>query len=418
MDVAASFDDFSLLVAAVHRANLTDEFLGDGPFTVFAPHNDAFEDLMNKLHITMDDLLNLPNLHEVLLYHVVPDYMTYSQLTQSQNGSTLSTLQGDAIQIFHIDSETVLMDPQGSVAMIDPSDVRAQNGIVHVIDTVMLPLFESIAHIATALDAFSILVSAIHKAGLAGAMISPGPFTVFAPTNDAFHALATTLGITVDDLLELDILRKVVLYHVVSSEQYNTPNLIEFAEDNTPIYTMNGQSLSPKVVNGDVVLLGADGAESLIIIADVYAKNGVAHVIDRVLLPAFDSVMDVATTFDSFSILLAVVNQAGAIVSSILAGDGPFTIFAPTNAAFYTYLNDTNMNMTQLLGSDELMQVLLYHCVNELYTKDDLNGVTIATKNGETIDAHVVNNNDVILYDKNGGVARIIIPDVVAKNGI
>ncbi len=221
VEIAVDDDNFSILVAALQEADLVDALSGDGPFTVFAPTNAAFEALLVDLGITAEQLLSQSMLADVLLYHVVAGEVLSSALTE---GMEATTLNGEKIT-FTLDGGAKV---NGSV--ISAVDIEATNGVIHVIDKVLVPAgFEldaeepvapenSIVEIALGNENFSILVAALQKADLVGALSGEGPFTVFAPTNAAFEQLLATLNITADELLNQPDLAKVLLFHVVSGK--------------------------------------------------------------------------------------------------------------------------------------------------------------------------------------------------------
>ena len=186
---------------------------------------------------------------------------------------TLDTLEGEQIKLRFEDGMLVLND---SVKIII-KDVMASNGIVHVINTVLIPPSlapKSILEIASADPRFSTLVSAVKATGLDHVLAGEGPFTVFAPTNDAFEALKTKLGGT---LPSGDALKKVLLYHVATT-RVSAMQLLEAGM----VKTVLGQDVSAKTVGADVVLNGT----VKVLIADINASNGVIHAIDSVLIPA------------------------------------------------------------------------------------------------------------------------------------
>ncbi len=275
VDIAAGNQDFSILVAALQKADLVGALQGDGPFTVFAPTNAAFEKLLSSLGITAEDLLNHPQLKEVLLYHVV-------------SGKVMSTDLQNGMQATTLSSQTITVDLTSGVKInssnVTAADIEATNGVIHVIDTVLVPstfqLTQEPAVPATVVDValsnsdFSILVAALQKADLVGALQGEGPFTVFAPTNAAFEKLIANLGISAADLLNQPDLSKVLLYHVVSGKVMSTD-----LSDGLAAKTLNGENLVFDL-NGGVKVNASN-----VISADIVAGNGVIHVIDTVLVP-------------------------------------------------------------------------------------------------------------------------------------
>ena len=273
--IAAGSEDFTILTAALETAGLTEALQGEGPFTVFAPTDAAFENLLSALSISAEDLLAQPQLADVLLYHVVAGSVMSGDL---QNGMTAETLGGQMITVDL--SEGVKINTSSVIT----ADIKASNGVIHVIDTVLIPeTFQlasataplpSIVDIAVSNPDFSILVAALAKAELVEALQAEGPFTVFAPTNAAFEALLGELGITAEELLGQPQLADVLLYHVVSGAVLSTD-----LQNGMTAETLGGQSITVDLTDGVKI------NKSAVEIADIQASNGVIHVIDSVLIP-------------------------------------------------------------------------------------------------------------------------------------
>jgi transforming growth factor-beta-induced protein len=277
VDVAAGNPAFSTLVAAVKAAGLAETLSGKGPFTVFAPTNEAFAALPKGTVETLLKPENRDALRQVLTYHVVSGDLMAKDL-KSGNVTTVA-------------GSTAAVKVQGGKVSVNnanviKADVDASNGVIHVIDKVLIPPnlmpkppaaaqpTQSIVEIAAGNPTFSTLVTAVKAAGLAETLSGKGPFTVFAPTNEAFAALPKG---TVEKLLKpenRDALRKVLTYHVVSGD------LMAKDLKSGNVTTVAGSSATVKVQNGKVSVNNAN-----VIKADVDASNGVIHVIDKVLLP-------------------------------------------------------------------------------------------------------------------------------------
>lgn len=266
--VALSSSDFSMLVYALDKTGLIQVLNSPGNFTVFAPKNSAFNTLLSDLGLESLDKLSDETLTNVLLYHVLGTRISSGMLTSGYYKS-LSPAQGNTLSMKIDVGSSVKIN--NSVNVVS-ADIQATNGVVHVIDRVMLP--PTIVDIAAANPAFSILVEAVVKADLAGTLSGDGPFTVFAPTNDAFEALFSTLGVNGIADLSAETLAPILLYHVVGGNVTSA----DLEEGQVP--TLNGGidvKLSPSpAINGD----------SKIVLTDVQGTNGIIHVIDKVLLPA------------------------------------------------------------------------------------------------------------------------------------
>ena len=265
VDIAAGDERFETLVAALQAAGLVETLQGTGPFTVFAPTDDAFAKLPAG---TVDALLqDLDALTDVLLYHVVPGDVKASAVVALDSAPTV---QGDMVAI-SVDGSTVMVND----ARVVVTDIEAANGTIHVIDAVLIPPQEpgTIVDIAAGDDRFETLVAALQAAGLVETLQGARPFTVFAPTDDAFAKLPAG---TVDALLQdLDALTDVLLYHVVPGDVKASAVV---ALDSAP------------TVQGDMVAISVDGStvmvnDARVVITDIEASNGTIHVIDAVLIP-------------------------------------------------------------------------------------------------------------------------------------
>lgn len=272
VDTAVADGRFTTLVAAVEAAGLVETLKGEGPFTVFAPTDDAFAALPEG---TLESLLlpeNKQQLTDILLYHVVPGKVMAADVTGL---TSAATVLGKDIAI-KVDMGNVYINE----AKVIITDIETSNGVIHVIDAVILPPAEeasnTIVDIAVADGRFTTLVAAVEAAGLVETLSGEGPFTVFAPTDDAFAALPAG---TLESLLlpeNKQALTDILLYHVVSGKVM-AADVVSL----TSAPTVLGKDITITVKDGKVFL--NDTVE--VIITDIEASNGVIHVIDAVLLP-------------------------------------------------------------------------------------------------------------------------------------
>ncbi|MFP5461259.1 MAG: fasciclin domain-containing protein [Gammaproteobacteria bacterium] len=276
VEIAQNDARFSILAEAVVAAGLADTLSNDGPFTVFAPTNDAFAALLGELGVTKDQLLaDKALLTQVLTYHVLRGAVTRDAVPA---GKALATVQGDIFKIDASGSDLVITDGRNRTSKIIVTDLEASNGVVHAIDRVILPANRNIVETALGLPDFSILVEAVVAADLQGALSGTGPFTVFAPTNAAFAALLGELGVTKDQLLaNKPLLTQVLTYHVLGSRVLKAEVPV-----GTPVATLQGQTLT---VTPALAIQDQRGRSANIVATDVLASNGVIHVIDKVILP-------------------------------------------------------------------------------------------------------------------------------------
>lgn len=350
-DIAANDSRFTTLVSALQRAGLDGTLdTPSGRYTVFAPTNDAFAASGIDLDALSDD-----ELRNVLLYHVVSGgtiFRTENIPEGQTNVNTLNT-QGpsEALQ--------VTVDRSGSDVAVNNAnvvvaDVLAVNGVIHAIDQVLLP--PTITSIAVADGRFTTLIAALQRVDLAGVFAGAGDFTVFAPTDAAFAEAGIDLNAVSDEALT-DLLR----YHVLGAgiaagSIADGDSFAATLSESGP----NDSALSLLINKTDgTVTINSDAA---VVVADVFASNGVIHAIDKVL--AYQSIVDFATKAQDLSSL------AGALTSADLVGalsaDGPFTVFAPTNGAF-----DDAAAVIATLTPEQVATVLTYHVVGGANVRSD-----------------------------------------------
>jgi uncharacterized surface protein with fasciclin (FAS1) repeats len=277
VELAQGTADLSILVEAVVAADLATTLSGAGPFTVFAPTNAAFAAALTELGLTKAELLAPANkalLTQILTYHVVSGKVLKAQVPV---GTPIVTLQGES---FTVDSTLAITDQRGRKANITATDIVATNGVVHLIDKVILPTNKNVVQVAQSNPDFSVLVEAVVAAGLTTTLSGTGPFTVFAPTNAAFTAALTELGLTKAQLLDpanKALLTKILTYHVVSGKVLKAQVPV-----GTPITTLQTETFT---VDSTLTITDQRGRKAKIVATDIAATNGVVHVIDKVILP-------------------------------------------------------------------------------------------------------------------------------------
>ena len=257
------------LVAALSHAGLVSALQADGPFTVFAPTDDAFAAAGIDLS-TFDTDEENATLSDILLYHVVAGTVASSDVT---DGMSAEALNGDALSFTVADDSVMVND-----ATVTSADVMASNGIIHVIDKVLMPPADlgDIPTVAQGTGIHTSLVSAVVQAELLTTLQGDGPFTVFAPTDDAFAAAGIDLA-ALDNEEGKATLTDILLYHVVSGAVPSSA-----VTDGMSAAAVNGDDLSFAVGEGVMV------NDANVVLADVPASNGVIHVIDKVLMPPAD----------------------------------------------------------------------------------------------------------------------------------
>jgi uncharacterized surface protein with fasciclin (FAS1) repeats len=268
VDIIVNSADHDTLEAAVIAAELADDLSGPGPFTVFAPTDAAFAALPSG---TIETLLTDPTgtLAQILLYHVVSGTALSSTLS---DGQTITTLLGEDITVT-IGMNGVMINN----ATVVVADITATNGVVHVIDAVLLPPAPqptTVVDVIVNSDVHNTLEAAVVAAGLVETLSGTGPFTVFAPTDAAFAALPAG---TVETLLAdpTGALTQILLYHVVGAQALSTD-----LTNGQTVATLQGQTVTV-TINAEGVFIN----NAQVTVADIVTSNGVIHVIDAVLVP-------------------------------------------------------------------------------------------------------------------------------------
>ncbi|MHC4218624.1 MAG: fasciclin domain-containing protein [Planctomycetota bacterium] len=253
---------------------------------------------------------------------------------------------------------------------------------------------------AVAAGSFQTLAAALQAAGLVDALKADGPFTVFAPTDEAFAKLPSG---TVEMLVKPEnkaLLTSILTYHVVPGD---LPAAAVITRTSAP--TLNGQRIDITVDRG----VRVDQAN--VIKTDIACSNGTIHVIDRVIMPSTDTILDTAAKAGSFETLAAAIRTAGLVQA--LAGDGPFTVFAPTDAAFAKLPAGTVENLLKPQNRHQLIEILKYHVVpGRIYASDALVAETAETVQGSRV-RFSLDGNGLMVND-----ASIVQADIEASNGV
>ncbi len=560
--------NFTILVAAVEEAGLVEALSGEEPLTVFAPTDDAFAALLEELDATQEELLAREDLADILLYHVVEGEVPESSVVEL-DGESVATLQGGEISISVTDDGVVLNDSVNVVT----TDVDASNGIIHIVDAVLLPPAEEeaepteeaagaagadvevtdeptevamateemtpeatdevalaegaedaaeeagdaaveiteeatvevtmepteemtpeateemmaeeteapmeateeaaadgdtitdivVAAASAEEDAeFTALLAAIEVSGTVAELLSgEGPFTVFAPTDEAFGAFPENI---LEALLSSPIsVQSTLSYHVVEGEIV--------AEDLLALLDENDGTLEVETLLGDSIVftLDEDGNvllndEIMLVTTDIEASNGVVHVIDGVLLPASmpidpgamggeataeateemmaeeteapmeateeaaadgDTITDIVVAAASaeedaeFTALLAAIEVSGT-VAELLSGEGPFTVFAPTDEAFGAF--PENILEALLSSPISVQSTLSYHVVEGEIVAEDL--LALLDENDGTLEVETLLGDSIVFtLDEDGNVLlndeiMLVTTDIEASNGV
>lgn len=341
LDLVVENEDFSTLETALGAAGLAETFGQDGTFTVFAPTNEAFAALGDALDTIVADVEELTR---ILTYHVAGDELSRAELSGLDS---VKTLQGQNISV-EVTEDTLILN--GNVQVVT-ADIEASNGIVHVIDTVLIPGEDlpTIAEIVVGNDDFETLLVALQTADLVDTFTGDGDFTVFAPTDAAFEAIEPSLLEAV--LADPDgLLTEILTYHVVG-ESLDSSELAALPT----VRTLQGQDISLEIVGEDLILNG----NIKVAPADILASNGVVHVIDTVLIPAAPTIADVVAGNEQLSQLNRMLEGTG--LDDTLK-NGEFTLFAPVNSGLIS-LNPRLVELLIQFAPSFLEEILLNHVV-------------------------------------------------------
>jgi transforming growth factor-beta-induced protein len=401
VEVAQSNSELSTLVSAIVAAELDTYLAGPGPFTVFAPTNAAFEKLDSQ---TLNQIIGDPVLLTALLqYHVVSGKVYSKDLS---TGSVNTALSGQPIDVV-VSGGMVTIN--GSAKVIE-ADVKASNGVIHIIDEVLLPddfVAQTIVQIAASNPNFSTLVSVLSLPELSDLLAAANnptqDLTVFAPTNAAFDAVLAALGKTSINDIPTGILKEIVSYHILGQSVLST----QLTNGEVPTL-LTGESITVNVSGGVKI----DNAN--VIAADVKAINGVIHAVDGVLLPSYvetalGNIGEVVLFNKDYTVLAAALRKAE-LLDAISTTDN-ITVFAPDNAAFI------KAGITSLDGLDKaaLENVLLYHVLGAKVLSSQLpaGGIATTLSNSQKIYLGYLTNGVLI-----NGLTSITAVDIVKDNGV
>ena len=424
---ATADPNFSTLVSALTRSDLTTDFVGvlstdsataPAPFTVFAPINDAFNRLLTELNLTSLSQIDEPTLDVVLKNHVVGGANVLdSNLTDNL---TINTLGGDITA--DISGGARLTDSSGRVSNIIATNVQADNGVIHAINKVILPLQQpttnNIVDVAVGSENLSTLVAALERADLVTTLANQGPFTVLAPSNEAFNTFLSDNGFSNLDDVPVDVLNNILRNHVIGGRLESTDLTTGYASTfaTTPASDAN-MSIFIDVSNG-VKFNGISSVTD----ADISADNGIVHVVDAVI--GLPSVVTFAVADPTFSTLVAALTRddlttdfVGVLSTATGTSPAPFTVFAPTNDAFGSLLSELGIAGLADIDEPTLDAVLKNHVVAgaNVFDTDLTDNLTITTLGGD-ITANVTGG--ATLTDSSGRVSDIIATNIQSNNGI
>lgn len=425
VEAAQATAELSSLVSALQKADesanndLVSALSGEGPFTVFAPTNAAFTDLLAQLDgfDSLDDFSSeqLQDLLAVILtYHVVSG--TAAMSTDLSNGQTLTTLQGSTLTV-STDGGVFISDATSTAAQVTTADVETSNGVVHIIDKVLLPqaildeladiILVPITDLALGNENLENLVAALMAADgdLPNVLRGDGPFTVLAPTDAAFETFLD--GASLDDI-PVDVLTQVLLNHVIEGAIYST-DLTGLGSGYTSTLATGAQD-----ANISIFFDTSDGVTfngiSSVVTPDVKALNGVVHIVDAVI--GLPNIVDHAVANPNLTSLVAALTDGGNTTFTDLLSneEEEFTVFAPVNDAFAAFTNPNSNDLNAILSNHVIVGASAF---SSGLTNSYVN--TAAEFDTDENLSMYINTDDGVTLN---GVSNVAIADIVATNGV
>ena len=396
VDVIVNSEDHTTLETAVVAADLVATLSGEGPFTVFAPTDLAFANLPEG---TLEAVLaDIDLLTSILTYHVVGSTALSTDLS---DGLTVTTLNGADVTV-SITEEGVFIND----AMVTVADIPADNGVVHVIDAVLLPpapVTNTIWDIVEGSDVHNYLEAALLQQDLDGALNDTTVLTLFAPTDAAFEAAAAAYGTDIDGLLALPYLTDILLYHVTGGAVMSTDL------SDGQVVTMLNEGTATVTIDMGVFINNAQVTGP-----DNTADNGVVHILDAVIQPAppvATTIWDIVEGSPVHTYLEAALLQEG--LNGALSDTTDLTLFAPTDAALEATAAALATDIAGVLALPNLTDILLYHVTAGAVLSTDLSdGLTVSMLNDAEATI-TIDENGVFVND-----AQVTTPDLTADNGV
>jgi len=406
--------NLSSLRSALERADLVMTLSNLESFTVLAPTNDAFATFLSDNGFTSLEDVPVDVLRETLLNHVFAANIISRDLTTGfSTTSATSAATGNLMSIYIDTSDGVTFN---GISSVTTRDIQVQNGTVHVVDAVIgLP---TVVDLAIAAEGTNTLVAAVTAAGLVDDLSAEGPFTVLAPTNDAFGRFLSDNNFTELDDIPTALLTQTLLNHVVGASLQST--------DLSTGYASTLATSAASESNMSIFIDTTDGVRfngvSSVSAANINANNGVIHLVDEVI--GLPSVVDFALADPEFATLVAALTRDDLMtdfVSILSTPNGtdpaPFTVFAPINQAFADLLEELDLDALSDIDEPTLRATLTFHVVGEANVRADAlsDNFTVPTLGGD-ITANVTGGAK--LTDGNGREIDIIATDVQANNGV
>lgn len=422
-DFVAGNDEYSSLLAALEATDLTSTFTGEDVYTVFAPNNTAFDAFLSANNFASLEDVPEDILTQVLLNHVQTGAILSSDLSTGYIESMATAgPDGENLSLYVNINDGVTIN---GVSNVTTADVEVDNGVIHAVDAVIgLP---DVTTFATADPTFETLVTALTReesytfVSTLSSSEAPAPFTVFAPTNDAFASLLEELELNGLGDIPADLLAKVLSYHVVTEANVTSVELT----DGMSVTSLESGTFTINL--GDNVTITDENFRTVTLVAtDVQATNGVIHAIDMVLLPEDDNfeaesstntIADFVAGNENYSSLLAALEATG--LTSTFTGEDIYTVFAPNNTAFDAFLSANGFDSLEDVPEDILTQVLLNHVQTGAIMSTDLTtgyiaSMSTAGPDGENLSIYISTEDGVLI----NGISNVTTADVELDNGI
>ena len=390
------------------------------PFTVFAPTNTAFANVLAELELAGLGDIPADLLSSILSYHVVAGANVRAEdLTDQMMVETLET----GTFTINLGENVTITDENGRTATIVATNVQANNGVIHALDTVILPENEAIeietntiADFVAGNEDYSSLLAAFEATGLTSTFTGTDDYTVFAPNDAAFAAFLSDNNFASLDEVPVDLLTQVLLNHVQMGEIMST-DLTTGYIPSMAVWGASEEPLSMYINTDDGVMI--NGVTS-VTSADNEVDNGIIHAVDAVI--GLPNITTFATADPNFDILVQALTREDSFtfVETLMMSEdpAPFTVFAPINDAFVDLLDELELGALADIPTETLEATLAYHVVTgaNVRSGDLTDDMDVTTLEGGDFTVNLGDN--VTITDENERTATVIATDVQATNGV
>jgi transforming growth factor-beta-induced protein len=390
------------------------------PFTVFAPTNTAFANVLDELELAGLDDIPADLLSSILSYHVVAGSNVRAEDLTDQ--MMVETLETGSFTI-NLGDNVTITDENGRTATIVATNVQANNGVIHALDTVILPENEAIeietntiADFVAGNEDYSSLLAALEATGLTSTFTGTDDYTVFAPNDAAFAAFLSDNNFASLDEVPVDFLTQVLLNHVQMGEIMSA-DLTTGYIPSMAVWGASEEPLSMYINTDDGVMI--NGVAS-VTSADNEVDNGIIHAVDAVI--GLPNITTFATADPNFDILVQALTREDSFtfVETLMMSEdpAPFTVFAPINDAFVDLLDELELGALADIPTETLEATLAYHVVTgaNVRSGDLTDDMDVTTLEGGDFTLNLGDN--VTITDENERTATVIATDVQATNGV